>query len=828
MALIEQSGGGVGFDFSGLRPKGDIVSSTKGEASGPVSFMRVFDVATDVIKQGGKRRGAMMGILRVDHPDIVEFILAKTREGILQNFNLSVAITDEFMIAVEKNREYELINPRTKKPVRRIKARKVWNLIVEGAWKTGDPGVIFIDEINRHNPIPELGKITATNPCVSGDTLVNTDIGLMRIKDLHNPRKILCLDGKYRKINWCGKTGLKEVFKVETKAGYEVEATIDHKFLTSNGEWKKVSELSKKDRLVILKGGQFGDLHVKKELALMLGWLVGDGYITKNIDDVVFIFNKKEKLEMLPLFKKYLDKLNKKPVKPTIRKTEVSLKYSSKIAKIFYDLGLRPLPADKKEVPHLVFRMDKESVKHFLSALFGADGSVQGNRRKGVSIRLTSASLKLLKQVQILLLQFGILSKIYKFRKRAGWKMLPDSKRRLKKYLCKASHELVITRESMFKFMEEIGFCLSEKNKKFHSIKPLKVYRDNIDLSVLSIERIGKKEVFDLTEPMTHSFLANGLVVHNCGEQPLLPYESCNLGSINLSRMIENGNINWEKLRKTVRIAVHFLDNVIDANKFPLPEIERMTKANRKIGLGVMGFADMLIKLGIPYNSKKALKLAEKVMKFITNEARKMSVELGLRRGSFPNFDKSVWKKKYKAMRNATVTTIAPTGSISIIAGCSSGIEPLFAVSFMRNVLEGTRLFEVNPLFERIAKEKGFYSVTLLEKVAKTGSVQKLKEVPKDVKRIFVTAFDIKPEWHVRMQAAFQRYVDNAVSKTINLPFEATRKDVEKALKLAYRLKCKGITVYRYGSKTKQVLYIGKHLTAGFDYSGGCPKVCHL
>ena len=319
-----------------------------------------------------------------------------------------------------------------------------------------------------------------------------------------------------------------------------------------------------------------------------------------------------------------------------------------------------------------------------------------------------------------------------------------------------------------------------------------------------------------------------------CGEQPLLPYESCNLGSINLSRMVENGKINWKKLRKTVRNAVHFLDNVIDANKFPLKKIEQMTKANRKIGLGIMGFADMLIKLGIPYNSEKALKLAEKLMKFITDEARKKSVELGEERGSFPNFDKSIWKDKYSAMRNATVTTIAPTGSISIIAGCSSGIEPLFAISFIRNVLGGTRLFEINPLFELTAKERGFYSAKLLEEIAKTGSVQKIKEVPDDVKKIFVTALDISPEWHVKMQAAFQKYTDNAVSKTVNLPFEASVEDVRKIFELAWKLKCKGVTVFRYGSKPEQVLYIGeiktekkKFVTAESEYAGGCPtKTC--
>jgi len=483
MAFIEKSGGGVGFDFSRLRPKGDIVKSTKGVASGPVSFMRVFDAATEVIKAGGKRRGAMMGVLRVDHPDIVEFITSKQKPGVLSNFNISVAVTDDFMKTLEKDEEYWLINPRNKEKVKKLKAKDVWNLMTKSAWESGDPGVIFIDEINRHNPIPEIGRIEATNPC---------------------------------------------------------------------------------------------------------------------------------------------------------------------------------------------------------------------------------------------------------------------------------------------------------------------------------------------------------------GEQPLLPYESCNLGSVNLSRMVENGKVDWNRLGETVRNAVRFLDNVVDANRFPLKEIEEMTRANRKIGLGVMGFADMLIKLGVPYDSEDALELAEKVMRFVTEEARKESVELGEERGSFPNFDRSVWNDKYSAMRNATVTTIAPTGSISIIAGCSSGIEPLFAVSFMRKVLEGTRLFEINPLFEMVAKKRGFYSAELLEKIARTGSVQDIEGVPEDVKRVFVTALDIKPEWHVRIQGAFQKYTDNAVSKTVNLPDDATVGDVEKVFWLAYRLKCKGITVYRYGSKPEQVLNIGeiktkkkRFVAAESEYAGGCPtKTC--
>jgi ribonucleoside-diphosphate reductase alpha chain len=479
MAIIEQSGGGVGFDFSRLRPKGDIVKSTKGVASGPVSFMRVFDVSTEIIKAGGKRRGAMMAILRVDHPDILEFITVKQQPGMLTNFNISVAVTDDFMKAVEDDVEYALINPRNKEKTGQLKAREVWNLIAKSAWMSGDPGVVFIDEINRHNPTPQINRIESTNPC---------------------------------------------------------------------------------------------------------------------------------------------------------------------------------------------------------------------------------------------------------------------------------------------------------------------------------------------------------------GEQPLLPYESCNLGSINLSRMIENGAIEWEKLRETIRNAVHFLDNVIDANKYPLKEIDEITRANRKVGLGVMGFADMLIELGINFDSERAITVGEQVMKFIKEEGHKKSVEIAQKRGSFPNFHKSIYKDKYPALRNSTVTTVAPTGTISIIAGCSSGIEPLFAVSFMRNVLSGTRLFEINPLFEEMAKERGFYSAELLQEIARTGSVKDTKGVPEDVKRLFVTALDIDPVWHVRIQNAFQKYTDNGVSKTVNLPKEATVDDVRKIYDLAWKLKCKGVTIFRYGSKPEQVLYIGEvktekgnFLALDPEYAGGCP-----
>lgn len=458
-ALIHQSGGGTGFSFSHLRPKNDRVHSTSGTASGPVSFMRVFNTATEVVKQGGARRGANMAILRVDHPDIFEFIDAKNRPDEFTNFNLSVGVTDAFMRALDEGTSFPLIHPRTGAVVRRLSAAAIFDRLTDSAWRTGEPGVVFLDTINAANPTPHIGTMESTNPC---------------------------------------------------------------------------------------------------------------------------------------------------------------------------------------------------------------------------------------------------------------------------------------------------------------------------------------------------------------GEQPLLPYESCNLGSINLAHFLAGSpgrrRVDFDRLAETVRLAVRFLDDVIDVSRFPLSRIDEITKGNRKIGLGVMGFADLLIELRIPYDTQEALDLGTQVMRFIREVGRDASVQLAKDRGVFPNYKGSRLEAMGQPLRNATVTTVAPTGTISIIANCSPGIEPLYGVSFVRTVMDKTRLISLHPAFVRAAKRAGIYSPRLVQEIGANESIQHLSHIPESIRRLFVTAHDVTPEHHVRMQAAFQRYSDSGVSKTINLPPGARKADVAAAFRLAYRLGCKGITVFRSGSRENQVL----------------------
>ncbi|MHA1399308.1 MAG: LAGLIDADG family homing endonuclease [Candidatus Heimdallarchaeaceae archaeon] len=812
-----------------------------------------------------RRRGANMGILRVDHPDIMEWITCKEDQTKFTNFNISVAVTSEFMEAVEQNRDYDLINPRTNKIVGKLNANAVFNKIVEMAWKNGEPGIVFIDRINQDNPTPEIGDIESTNPCVTGDTLISTEYGLMRMEELVKnyaeggvaiatdnrvPRQVLNSNGtisllvskqkgtSFYSISKAFTTGIKDVYKISTRSGYELKATADHKVLTNEG-WIKIEELEPtKHRIFIQSGegkfssnydlpfdvenefmGKNGHKYLynfptkwSKELGQVLGWLIGDGWLRDGDKNcrVGFTFSKSDK-KVMDYLKPIINSWYQRDIQPVLRKNGVyHLSYHSKyFVEFFKKLGVKHVRADNKVVPEMIFTAPKEAVIGFLQGLFTADGTINCVTRKGSNVRLSSKSKQLLKDVQLLLLNLGIKSRIYN-RSRPSRNNLffyQPTYGEIKSYGSDGLlYELIISKKAVSLFLDEIGF-LCEKNKdKIHRLHSVK-FRDVIfEEQIEKIIKVGKERVYDLTEKVTLSFITNGLISLDCGEQPLLPYESCNLGSINLVKHVEKGKINWELLEQTVRSAVRFLDNVIDRNVYIFEEIENMTKGNRKIGLGVMGFADTLVKLGISYNSEKALSLAEKIMSFIQSTGQDESVKLGKEKGSFPNFDKSIYKGKFEAMRNATITTIAPTGTISLIAGCSSGIEPYYAIAFVRNILGGKKLFDVNPLFKEIAKEKGFYSEELIEKISHSHSIQNVEEIPEEVRKLFVTTQDITPEWHIKIQAAFQKYTDNATSKTINFASTATKEDIAKSYKLAHKLGCKGVTVYRDGSRKYQVL----------------------
>lgn len=742
-----------------------------------------------------RRRGANMGILRVDHPDIIDFIHCKEDLSTLNNFNISVGLTETFMKAVIQDDEYPLINPRNSQEATRLKARMVFDEIVKMAHSNGEPGIVFLDRMNGANPTPKVGKIEATNPCVASDSMVSTDKGILNILKVPNVIQ----------------TARKDLFELETKEGYSIKVTNDHRILTSEG-WKNAADLQHGEKIHLqrTKGGfgKDGNLNIGR----ILGWFVGDGWITGKDGRAVLAFYNKDKGG---LSQHFCDIVNKElgtnhSVITIPQREEVK---SKKILDLLIKWRLK-----EKRISDKLFASKEECQRGFLQALFSADGSMQGNPKKGFSIRLAQSNLRLLQDVQIMLLNFGIASKLYKNRRKEGVKRLPDGKGGLKAYAIKAQHELCISKDNIIRFRDDIGFILSYKQKKLvESIQSLSSrgpYQEKFTARFLSMRHIGEEDVYDIVGTPMGGFIANGIIVHNCGEQPLLAYESCNLGSINLSKMTKKDNldpmkfhIDYNQLERVVTLAVRFLDNVIDVSTFPLPEIERMTKANRKIGLGVMGFADLLIKLGISYNSQKGIELAQRIMKYIHTIAIRESQKLAQERGSFPNFEKSVHAEKFPMMRNATLTTLAPTGSISIIAGCSSGIEPLFMLTYERRVLDDDILVEGYPFFIKIVKNQGIYSQELMEKIAATGSIAEMTEIPEEIRKTFVTAHDISPEWHVRMQAAFQTSgVDNAVSKTINFPNEASKSDINNAYMLAYKLGCKGLTVYRSGSRTYDVL----------------------
>ncbi|MCE7739575.1 MAG: TSCPD domain-containing protein [Candidatus Heimdallarchaeota archaeon] len=913
-ALIHQSGGGTGFSFSKLRPKNDVVKTTGGIASGPLSFMEVFNAATNTVKQGGRRRGANMGILRVDHPDIMEFITCKEDQSRLTNFNLSVAITEQFMKAVEKNEDYDLINPRINKALGRMNAKEVFNKIVEMAWKNGEPGIVFIDRINKDNPTPELGEIESTNPCVTGDTLVYTadGRGSVSIKQLADEEQDVPVfsenfEGKIaiRYMRNPRKTGTKQpIYRISLDTGEEIKATANHKFYLRDGSMKRVDELKPNDSLHILtkrlqpQKGKYtvtefnrywrmynrgksdksehthiasffhnNDKSIPEEfvvhhkdfnsennepenleiMTIDAHYLLHSESIKGNNNPIYKIKKDNKKWELYkkknpfyqtkgennPRFGVVLSDGVKKKIGVSIRNCHaIDPNYkkiqSNKSIKLWQnkryrkktELGYRRRAKRKleycKKQTDLECYLDKNSVRvrkvceHCGSAfdlsyskreisycsqkcsieVFNTDEKIKHNRIKSINYTYKKKTENN-KELQI---------KIFKGLK-SEFKRIPFKKEWVSK--CKD---------------EEIPYRLGTKYgfQTYYELKEAAVMYNH---RIVDVEYIGKEDVYNGTVDDFHSYFIGGftsksdkskkityLKTRNCGELPMLAWESCNLGSINLLQHVKKGKIDWDLLENSVRTAVRFLDNVIEKNQYILPEIEQITKANRKIGLGIMGFADLLVKLKIRYDSEEGLAKANEVMAFVQKKARDESQVLGEKRGNFPNFNRSIYRDQSENLRNATVTSIAPTGTISLIAGCSSGIEPYYAIAFTRNVLDGKKLFDVNPLFEQNLKDLKIHSEELLEKVSSSNTIQDLEEVPEDLRNIFVTSHDITPEWHIRMQAAFQRYNDNATSKTINFSSTATKEDIANAYMLAYKQGCKGITVYRDGSRKYQVL----------------------
>lgn len=830
-ALIHKSGGGTGFSFSRLRPKNSLVRSTGGLASGPVSFMKVFNAATEAIKQGGTRRGANMGILRVDHPDILEFISCKENNNELTNFNISVGLTKEFMEALARDDYYEL--KFGGKVYKRLRAREVFEEIISHAWANGEPGIIFLDRLNEGNPTPELGEIEATNPCVTGDTWVTTSEGPRQVRELVGRPFEAVVNGISYRSGEEGffRTGIKPVVRLRTREGYSLRLTLDHRVLRVVdrtryricSEWVQVKELKPGDQILLHNhrslAGWPGELTEGE--GYLLGLLVGDGVLKKETA-VLSVWAREQAVHGSPqesgassvmeLALRYAVDLPHRSDfpgwSPIKRRGEFRLK-SAGLRALAERMGLRP---GRKTVTPEIERASSDGYRGFLRGLFDCDGSVQGSQEKGVSIRLAQSDLECLKAVQRMLLRLGIVSTIYEERRPAGSRPMPDGKKSKREYNLRAQHELVISGDNLVIFAERVGFGDREKAQKLSTLLAAyrrKMNRERFVATVLAVEDDGVEEVYDVQVPGINAFDANGIYAHNCGEQPLLPYEACNLGSINLCHMVEEGKILWDKLADTVYWSVRFLDNVIEINQFPIDKITDMVRGNRKIGLGVMGWADMLFKLRIPYDSEEAVDLGYKVMSFIQAEAIKASESLAEERGSFPNIEKSIYRGSKR--RNATCTTIAPTGTISMIAGTTSGIEPVFALAYTKNVLDGESLIEVNPVFEEYIRTN--FSLeeaqNIIRRVAATGKARDIAEIPEAMRRVFVTALEIAPEWHVRMQAAFQRATDNAVSKTVNFPPTATKEDVRRVYELAYQLGCKGVTVYRSGSREQEVLVTG-------------------
>ncbi len=832
-ALTMQQGGGIGYDFSTLRPKGAPVKGVGADASGPLTFMDVWDAMCRTIMSAGHRRGAMMATMRCDHPDIEAFIDAKREAGRLRMFNLSVLATDAFMTAVREDAPWELKFGGTTYKV--LAARELWDRIMRATYAWAEPGVIFIDRINRRNNLAYCETISATNPCVTGDTWIHTHAGPRQARDLVGKPIDLLVSGKTHCSGEGGffSTGRKPVFKLSTREGYSLRLTRDHPVLAveemtrwrMETAWRQAGELAPGD-LILLHDHRsqpnwsgpysFGE-------GYLIGLLIDDGTLKKD-KAVLSVWPRRlavggegadgtrgVMMAALTAARAMPHRADFAGWNSVAGRDEYRLATGA-LRSLAIELGLE---VGNKAITDRMERASSEFCRGLLRGLFDCDGSVLGTQAKGVSVRLSQSDLGRLKAVQRMLLRLGIASTIYRNRRDAGRRLMPDGKGGRREYDHVAQHELVIANENVGRFAELIGFADDAKQLKLAGLRAAYRRRPNQERFVATVESIepdGTEDVYDVQVPGINAFDTNGIYVHNCGEQPLPPYGACLLGSINLAALIrepftEAAHLDMAELERLVPVAVRLMDNVTDVSNFPLPEQAAEARAKRRIGLGVTGLGDALIMCRARYGSSDAVALSEKWLQALRCAAYLASTELAAEKGAFPLFDLEPYLAgetvrelddevrnaiRRHGIRNALLTSIAPTGTISLFAdNVSSGLEPVFSFKYSRNLLmpDGTRQSE----------EVSDYAYRLYHR---------LKGETAPLPDYFVDAQQLSPGDHVVMQAAVQKYVDSSISKTINCPADLSFEAFKDVYLQAYELGCKGCTTYRPNEITGAVLEV--------------------
>lgn len=850
MTEIMSRGGGVGINLSSLRPRRSVVRGVSGSSSGAVSWGGLFSYTTGLIEQGGSRRGALMLMINDWHPDLLDFITVKSTMGQITNANLSVCVSNAFMKAVKEDLDWELVFPdttdpeyneiwdgdlakwkalgKTVKEYRTVKARDVWHTIIESAWRSAEPGVVFMEYYNQMSNSWYFNPIICTNPCFHPETRISTEFGLITIEQLYQKvgsqsfltatddrlvSQAAVVNGRSYEIpgvtmrsSTVFPTGVKQTLVVSLRNGMELKVTPEHRIYTDKG-WKEARHVTADDKVYIQSGaGAFAaEDQLGEAWGTFLGWLTGDGWLSSR-GDIGMVFGRDDR-EAIPALLAAGRSVSGTDAKVFERSNGTSqiFWWKKELRERLEELGVKRVKSHEKEVPSALFTASRATVVAFLQALFSADGTVYDKDEMHRSVRLTSASRKLLQDVQLLLLNLGIHGHIYarpKANQRAfAYTTIHGEER---EYAGRMFYELILSGNNIVAFKEEVGFGLiGRKQQALERISRVSRKSEKFVSQVESVEPGETVTVYDITEPVTHSLVANGFVVHNCGEQGLPAWGVCNLSAVNLSKFYdeEKQDVAWDDLGKTVRYSVRFLDNVIDRTPYHFEENEKNQKSERRVGLGTMGLAELMIKLKIRYGSPESLVFLDKLYGFMAKEAYLSSSDIAGEKGSFTQFKadpflqsgfmKQMTKTfpevgesiRANGMRNVTVITQAPTGSTGTMVGTSTGIEPYFAFEYFRQ--------------SRLGYDKQYVPIA---------QEYKDKHPNEELPDYFVTAMSLSAEDHIRVQAAIQTWVDSSISKTANCPSDFTVEETKKLYELAFDLGCKGVTIYRDGSRDVQVL----------------------